>query len=75
LDGNGVHQSIKALYKLPDFGRDLEKIVKVNEKAAESVFREKTCNLIAGSHWVEKHTERKSIKGIAEAVMGWFPRS
>ncbi|KAK4448406.1 hypothetical protein QBC34DRAFT_381316 [Podospora aff. communis PSN243] len=48
LDDKGVQQLIVGLYGLPHFGKDLERMVKVNAKAADAVFREKTCNLTAG---------------------------
>ncbi|KAK4239022.1 hypothetical protein C8A03DRAFT_32945 [Achaetomium macrosporum] len=51
LDDQGVRQLIDSLYGLPHFGDDLKRIVRVNEKAAEATFREKSCNVTAGAHW------------------------
>ena len=42
---------IVSLYGLPHFGEDLERSVKVNEKTADAVFREKIYNVSAGRHW------------------------
>ncbi|KAF3914916.1 hypothetical protein ABW20_dc0107937 [Dactylellina cionopaga] len=51
LDDVGVHQTIKALYGLPNFGKDLLNIIASNEKAAEASYRERSSSVFAGSHW------------------------
>jgi GTPase SAR1 family protein len=51
LDDQGARQLVDSLYGLPHFGKDLQKIVQVNEMAADAVFREKSCNVSAGRHW------------------------
>jgi predicted GTPase/D-ribose pyranose/furanose isomerase RbsD len=58
LDDQGVRQLVDSLYGLPHFGDDLKRIVRVNEKAAEATFREKSCNVTAGAHWTGKKRTR-----------------
>ncbi|KAH6632409.1 hypothetical protein F5144DRAFT_593183 [Chaetomium tenue] len=66
LDDQGARQLIDSLYGLPHFGKDLQKIVQVNEMAADAVFREKSCNVSAGRHWGRKERQRnrpRSVRG------------
>ncbi|KAI5925160.1 hypothetical protein F4810DRAFT_91550 [Camillea tinctor] len=51
IDDVGVQQLVKSLYGLPHFGKDLQTIVKNQEKAAEATYRERTYNVSAGAHW------------------------
>ncbi|KAK3687828.1 hypothetical protein B0T22DRAFT_510761 [Podospora appendiculata] len=51
LDEKGIRQMIDSIYGLPHFGKDLKNIVMTNEKAADAIFRERSYNLSAGSHW------------------------
>ncbi|KAF3932854.1 hypothetical protein ABW19_dt0209947 [Dactylella cylindrospora] len=62
LDDQGVHQTIKGLYGLPNFGADLKDMVMVNEKAAERCYRERTYNVSAGSHWKNQRNQRRGGK-------------
>lgn len=66
LDDQGARQLVDSLYGLPHFGKDLQKIVQVNEMAADAVFREKSCNVSAGRHWDRKERPRArqgSVRG------------
>ncbi|KAH6855985.1 hypothetical protein B0I37DRAFT_402625 [Chaetomium sp. MPI-CAGE-AT-0009] len=66
LDDRGARQLVDSLYGLPHFGKDLKKIVQVNEMAAEATFREKSCNVSAGRHWDRKQPARRrqgSVRG------------
>jgi hypothetical protein len=66
LDDQGVRQLVDSLYGLPHFGKDLERIVRVNERAAEATFREKSCNVSAGRHWGRQKQpvqRRGSVRG------------
>ncbi|KAK3294226.1 uncharacterized protein B0H64DRAFT_343451 [Chaetomium fimeti] len=66
LDDQGARQLVDSLYGLPHFGKDLQKIVQVNEMAADAVFREKSCNVSAGRHWDRKQPARRrqgSVQG------------
>ncbi|EAQ87497.1 hypothetical protein CHGG_04116 [Chaetomium globosum CBS 148.51] len=66
LDDQGARQLVDSLYGLPHFGKDLQKIVQVNEMAADAVFREKSCNVSAGQHWGRKERPRnrpRSVRG------------
>jgi GTPase SAR1 family protein len=56
LDDQGVHQLIDSLYGLPNFGKDLKRIVKTNEKAVEAAYRERSYNVSAGTHWYRQST-------------------
>jgi hypothetical protein len=60
LDDQGVRQLIDSLYGLPHFGEDLKRIVRVNERAAEATFREKSCNVSAGKHWTRP---KRAVRG------------
>lgn len=51
LDDQGVREQVDRLYALPHFGEDLQRIVKINEKAVEASFREKSYNVSLGTHW------------------------
>ncbi|EGZ72991.1 hypothetical protein NEUTE2DRAFT_156555 [Neurospora tetrasperma FGSC 2509] len=58
LDDQGVREQVDRLYSLPHFGEDLERIVKINEKAVEASFREKSYNISLGSHWKRSRSDR-----------------
>lgn len=62
LDDRGVRQLIDSLYGLPHFGDDLKRMVDVNEKAADAIFREKTFNVTAGVHWGGRGGSRKTSR-------------
>ncbi|KAF5612789.1 P-loop containing protein [Fusarium tjaetaba] len=48
LDDKGVAQLVDSLYALPHFGNDLRNIVKIQESAAESSYRERSYNVSGG---------------------------
>ena len=58
LDDQGVKQLITTLYALPHFGKDLNKIVTTNERAAQATYREKSFNISAGEHWSNKASNK-----------------
>ncbi|KAH8650735.1 hypothetical protein BGZ61DRAFT_542099 [Ilyonectria robusta] len=49
LDDTGVAQLVDSLYGLPQFGDDLRNIVKIQERAAESTYRERSWGGTFGS--------------------------
>ncbi|OIW25493.1 hypothetical protein CONLIGDRAFT_718320 [Coniochaeta ligniaria NRRL 30616] len=51
LDDAGIRQAIDALFGLPNFGKELRAIFDTNERAADNIYREKSLNASAGSHW------------------------
>ncbi|KAK3956674.1 hypothetical protein QBC32DRAFT_386776 [Pseudoneurospora amorphoporcata] len=58
LDDQGVREQVDRLYALPHFGEDLQRIVKINEKAVEASFREKSYNVSLGIHWKGSRSDR-----------------
>ncbi|KAJ4417845.1 hypothetical protein N0V85_001675 [Neurospora sp. IMI 360204] len=58
LDDQGVRELVDRLYALPHFGEDLERIVKINEKAVEASFRERSYNVSPGNHWKRSRSDR-----------------
>ncbi|KAI8721659.1 G domain-containing protein [Fusarium sp. LHS14.1] len=54
LDDAGVAQLVESLYGLPHFGDDLRNIVNIQERAAESTYRERSCNVSGGAHFHRK---------------------
>ncbi|KAL0472526.1 hypothetical protein QR685DRAFT_586599 [Neurospora intermedia] len=63
LDDQGVRDQVDRLYSLPHFGEDLQRIVKVNEKAVEASFREKSYNISLGIHWKSQSHNRFDVLG------------
>jgi hypothetical protein len=59
LNDKEVRQLIDALCGLPYFGKDLKKIVTINEKAAETTYREKPVNVFAWAHWNQQTTGKR----------------
>ncbi|RSL66749.1 hypothetical protein CEP54_003551 [Fusarium duplospermum] len=58
LDDSSVAQLVESLYGLPHFGDDLRNIVNIQERAAESTHRERSCNVAGGAHF-RRQRERK----------------
>lgn len=61
LDDSGVAQLVESLYGLPHFGDDLRTIVKIQERAAESTYRERSCNVSGGAHF-HRQGQRKQTR-------------
>ncbi|KAI1635356.1 hypothetical protein F4809DRAFT_614425 [Biscogniauxia mediterranea] len=81
IDDLGVQQLVKSLYGLPHFGKDLENIVKSQEKAAEATYRERSFNVSAGAHWNRNGQAKPRPRArphprsaaTSQAVPGSFP--
>ncbi|KAF5553079.1 P-loop containing protein [Fusarium phyllophilum] len=65
LDDKGVAQLVNSLYALPHFGNDLRNIVKIQESAAESSYRERSYNVSGG---VGFHRRRRMNRAQKEAA-------
>ncbi|KAF5970479.1 P-loop containing protein [Fusarium bulbicola] len=63
LDEKGVAQLVDSLYALPHFGNDLRNIVKIQESAAESSYRERSYNVSGG---VGFHRRRRANRARKE---------
>ncbi|KAJ3533254.1 hypothetical protein NM208_g8070 [Fusarium decemcellulare] len=74
LDDKGVAQLVDSLYGLPRFGNDLRNIVKSQEIAAESTYRERACNISGGTHF-RRRRERNQTRtdGRRNADLGEGP--
>ncbi|KAI0592753.1 hypothetical protein F4775DRAFT_83035 [Biscogniauxia sp. FL1348] len=81
IDDVGVQQLVKSLYGLPHFGKDLENIVKSQDKAAEATYRERTYNVSAGAHWSRNGQAKPRPRprpypksaSTSQAIPGSFP--
>ncbi|KAI8681042.1 G domain-containing protein [Fusarium keratoplasticum] len=60
LDHTGVMQLVESLYGLPHFGDDLRNIVNIQERAAESTYRERSCNVSGGAHFHRPRGKNKT---------------
>ncbi|KAJ4243537.1 hypothetical protein NW757_011176 [Fusarium falciforme] len=60
LDDTGVVQLVESLYGLPHFGDDLRNIVNIQERAAESTYRERSCNVSGGAHFHRPRGKNKT---------------
>lgn len=57
-----VAQLVNRLYSLPHFGDDLRNIVKIQERAADSTHRERTCNVSGGAHFHRRRGRRNKTR-------------
>ncbi|KAH7176743.1 hypothetical protein EDB81DRAFT_49645 [Dactylonectria macrodidyma] len=60
LDDTGVAQLVDSLYGLPRFGDDLRNIVKIQESAAESTYRERSYNVPGGAHFSRRRERNQT---------------
>ncbi|RSL68851.1 hypothetical protein CEP53_002391 [Fusarium sp. AF-6] len=60
LDDTGVAQLVESLYGLPHFGNDLRNIVNIQERAADSTHRERSCNVAGGAHFRRQRVRKQS---------------
>ncbi|KAM0433873.1 hypothetical protein ACHAPT_003816 [Fusarium lateritium] len=60
LDDAGVAQLVDSLYGLPQFGNDLRDIVKIQETAAESTYRERAYNIVGGARFHHQRERNKT---------------
>ncbi|KAF9768192.1 hypothetical protein IL306_014535 [Fusarium sp. DS 682] len=90
LDDKGVAQLVDSLFGLPQFGDDLRNIVKIQEKAAESTYRERSYNISGGAHFHRRRETNRTRTGedlgegysatannipAYEPIPGSFPRA
>ncbi|KAF5712168.1 aaa ATPase domain-containing protein [Fusarium mundagurra] len=68
LDDKGVAQLVDSLYALPHFGNDLRNIVKIQESAAESSYRERSCNVSGGLGFHRRRRMNRAQKDEAGNV-------
>lgn len=70
LDDAGVRQLVDSLYSLPHFGKDLQDIVRSQEKAAEATYRERSYNVAAGPHFNRALGRKSRLKSIHRTKSG-----
>ncbi|KAJ3467828.1 hypothetical protein MRS44_005392 [Fusarium solani] len=63
LGDTGVAQLVESLYGLPHFGDDLRNIVNIQERAAESTYRERSCNVSGGAHFRRQRQRNQTRTG------------
>ncbi|KAF4949030.1 hypothetical protein FGADI_9315 [Fusarium gaditjirri] len=62
LDDKGVAHLVESLYGLPHFGDDLRNIVKIQEGAAESSYRERSYNVSGGARFHRRREKAQARK-------------
>ncbi|KAF5623091.1 P-loop containing protein [Fusarium sp. NRRL 52700] len=66
LDDKGVAKLVDSLYALPHFGNNLRNIVKIQESAAESSYRERSYNVSGGVGFHRRRRANRAQKEEAE---------